>query len=58
MDLVHIPHFGCGKNMNNCIKKLLELVNGGISCLYMPIFIDIDQIRQIIGLPTSGEKPE
>ena len=58
MDLVHIPHFGCGKDVNNCIKKLLELVHGGILWLERPIFIDVDLIRNITGLTTSGEKPK
>jgi hypothetical protein len=37
MDLLDIPHFGHDKDMNNCIKKLVELVHGGILWLDRPI---------------------
>jgi hypothetical protein len=31
MNLLDIPHFGCGKHINDCVKKLLARVHGGIS---------------------------
>jgi len=34
---LEIPHFGRGKDMDNCMKKLLELVHGGI--LWMDILV-------------------
>ena len=37
MDLLDIPHFGHDKDMNNCIKELVELVHGDILWLYRPI---------------------
>jgi hypothetical protein len=30
MNLLEIPHFGCGKNVGHCVKQLLVRVHGGI----------------------------
>jgi hypothetical protein len=37
MNLLEIPHFGRGKDVDNCVKKLLEFVHGGI--LWMDILV-------------------
>jgi hypothetical protein len=58
MNLLEIPHFGHGKDVNKCVKQLLALVHGGILWMDMPISIDVDLIAAITGLPTNGEKPE
>jgi hypothetical protein len=51
------PHFGRGKEVNNCIKKLLEVMHGGILWLDTQVSIDVDLIAKITGLPTNGEQP-
>jgi hypothetical protein len=53
-----MPHFGCGKHINGCVKKLLERVYGGILWMERPVPINVDLIATITGLPIDGEKPE
>jgi len=40
MNLLEISHFGRGKDVNACMKKLLERVHGGV--LWMEIIVPID----------------
>jgi hypothetical protein len=56
MNLLEIPHFGRGKDSNNCVKQLLELVHRGILWLDRPFLIDVDLIAKITGLAIDGEK--
>ena len=56
MNLLDIPHFGCGKHINACVKKLLLRVHGGILWMDRPVLINVDLIAEITGLPTDGEK--
>jgi hypothetical protein len=58
MNLLDIPHFGRGKHINECVKKLLARVHGGILWMDRPVLINVDLITEITGLPTDGEKPE
>jgi hypothetical protein len=58
MNLLEIPHFGRGKDVNACVKKLLERVHGGFLWMDRPIPIDVDLIVKITGMPTDGVKPE
>jgi hypothetical protein len=58
MNLLEIPHFGCGKDVGNCVKQLLERVHGGILWMDRSVHIDVDLIEKITGFPTSGVKPE
>jgi hypothetical protein len=58
MNRLEIPHFGRGKDVNNCIKQLLELVHRGIPWLDRPVSIYFDLIVAITGLRTNGEKLE
>jgi hypothetical protein len=58
MNLLDIPHFGCGKHINGCVKQLLARVHGGILWMDRPVPINVDLIAAITGLPTDGEKPE
>jgi hypothetical protein len=58
MNLLEIPHFGRGKDVNACVKQLLAWVHGGILWMDRPVSIDVDLIVEITGLPTDGEKPE
>jgi hypothetical protein len=58
MNLLDIPHFGHGKHINGCVKKLLARVHGGILWMDRPVPINVDLIAAITGLPMDGEKPE
>jgi hypothetical protein len=58
MNLLDIPHFGHGKHINGCVKKILERVHGGILWMDRPIPINVDLIVAIKGLPMDGEKLE
>jgi hypothetical protein len=58
MNLLDIPHFGCGKYINGCVKQLLARVHGGILWMDRLVPINVDLIAEITGLPTDGEKPE
>jgi hypothetical protein len=56
LNLLEIPHFGHGKDVNKCVKKLLEVFHGGFLWLYEPVSIDVELIVFIMGLPSYGEK--
>jgi hypothetical protein len=56
MNLLEIPHFGRGKEVNNCVKHLLAIIHGGILWLDTQVSIDVDLIAKITGLPTNGEQ--
>jgi hypothetical protein len=58
MNLLDIPNFGRGKDVNSYVKHILALVHGGILWMDMHVSIDVDFIAEIIGLPIDGEKPE
>jgi hypothetical protein len=58
MNLLEIPHFGRGKDVNACVKQLLARVHGGFLWMDRPVPIDVDLIANITGLPTDGVKPE
>jgi hypothetical protein len=57
LNLLEIPHFGWGKDVNNCIKQLLAVLHGGFLWLEEPVSIDVELISFITGLPSNGEKP-
>jgi hypothetical protein len=57
MNLLQIHHFGWGKEVNHCVKKLLSFLHGGILWLDRQVSIDVDLIEKIAGLPTNGEPP-
>jgi len=57
MTLLEIPHFGRGKDINNFVKQLLEVMKGGILWMDMKFSIDVDLIEKITGIPIDGEKP-
>jgi hypothetical protein len=54
MNLLDIPHFGCGKQINGCVKQLLERVHGGVLWMDRLVPINVDLITTIIGLPMDG----
>jgi hypothetical protein len=57
LNLLDIPHFGRGRDINNCIKKLMEVTHGGYLWLEEPVSIDVELISFITGLPSRGENP-
>jgi hypothetical protein len=58
MNFLDVPHFGCGKHINGCVKQLLARVHGGIIWMDRPVPINVDLISEITGLPMDGEKLE
>jgi hypothetical protein len=58
MNLLDIPHFGSGKHINGCVKKLLAWVHRGILWMDMTMHINVDLIATIKWLPIDDEKPE
>jgi hypothetical protein len=57
LNLVEIPHFGRGKEVNNCVKKLMAVLHGGFLWLEEPVSIDVELISFITGLSSMGESP-
>jgi hypothetical protein len=57
LNLVEIPHFGRGKEVNNCVKQLMAVLHGGFLWLEEPISIDVELISFITGLSSMGESP-
>jgi hypothetical protein len=55
LNLVQIPHFGRGKEVNKCIKNLMGILHGGFLWLEEPISIDVELISFITGLSSMGE---
>jgi hypothetical protein len=47
MNLLDIPHFGHGKNVILCVKKLVSRIHGGILWMERPIQIDVALISKI-----------
>jgi hypothetical protein len=58
MNLLEIPLFGRGKDVNSCVKQLLAWVHGVIFWMDRPVSIDVDLIFEITRLPTDGAKKE
>jgi hypothetical protein len=58
MNLLDISHFGHGKHINGCVKKLLERMHGEILWMDKSIPINLDLIITIMGIHIHGEKPE
>jgi hypothetical protein len=56
MNLLEIPHFGRGKDVNSCVKQLLALVHRVILWMERHVSIDVDLIAEITGLPIDGRK--
>jgi hypothetical protein len=55
LKLVEIPHFGRGKEVNNCIKQLMIVLHGVFLWMEEPVSIDMELIAFITGLPSMGE---
>jgi hypothetical protein len=58
VNLLEIPHFGRGIDVNNCVKQLLELVHGCILWMDRPISIDVYLIVEITSFPIDGENTD
>jgi hypothetical protein len=58
MNLLDILHFGRGKHINRCVKKMLSRVHKGILWMDSTMSINVDLIAIITWLPTNGEKRE
>jgi hypothetical protein len=58
MNLLDIPHFGHGKYINICVKKILERVHGGFLWMDRTVPINVDLIVAITSLPTDRERPK
>jgi hypothetical protein len=56
LNLFELPHFVMGKDVNNCVKKLLAVLHGGILWMDAIVSIDVELISFIAGLPSNGEK--
>jgi hypothetical protein len=50
MNLLEIPHFGRGKDVNACVKKILARVHGGFLWMDRHVSIDVELIAKITGL--------
>jgi hypothetical protein len=58
LNLLEILHFGRGKDVNNCFKRLLALVHGGVLWMDRPFSINVDLIVAIKNMPIDLEKQE
>jgi hypothetical protein len=41
LNLLDIQHFGRGRDVNNCVKQLMEVTHGGYLWVEEPVSIDI-----------------
>jgi hypothetical protein len=55
LNLLDIPHFGRGQDVKKCINQLMEVTHGGFLWLEEPIYIDVELISFITGLPCQGK---
>jgi hypothetical protein len=55
LGLLEILHFGSGRDVNNCIKKLMAVTHEGYLWVEDLVSIDIEIITYITGLPSQGE---
>jgi len=53
--MLDIPHFGRGRDVKHCIKKLMEVTHGGYIWVEYHVSIDVELISYIIGLSSGGE---
>jgi hypothetical protein len=53
LNLLEIPHFERGKDVNNYVKQLLAVLHGGFVWLDELVSIDVNLISFITGLPSN-----
>jgi hypothetical protein len=57
LNLLDIPQFVRGRDVNKCVKKLMVVTHGGYLWVEDTVSIDIELIVFITGLPSQGESP-
>ena len=58
LNLLRIPHFGCGVEVNGMVRIVLSCVHGGYLWLGHKVDLNIDLIHHIIGLSKTGQVPK
>ena len=58
LNLLEIPHFGRGPEVNAVVRMLLSCVHGGYLWLSNRIDINVDLIHRITGLSKTGNDPQ
>jgi hypothetical protein len=54
LSLLEIPHFGRGRDVNKCVKKLMEVTHERYLWVEDPVSIYVELIAYIIGMPSWG----
>ncbi len=57
-NLLEIPHFGRGTEVNAVVRVLLSCVHGGYLWLSNRIDLNVDLIHCITGLSKTGQDPQ
>ena len=58
LNLLRIPHFGRGAEVNSVVRILISCVHGGYLWLGNNIDLNIDLIHRITGLSKTGKVPK
>ena len=58
LNLLRLPHFGCGAEVNAVVHVLLSCVHGGYLWLGNRVDLNVDLIHRITGLSKIGKDPE
>jgi hypothetical protein len=58
MNLLQIPHFGRGMDVNACVKRNFAHVHIGFLWMDKPVPIDVNLISNLTRLPIDGVKME
>ena len=58
LDLLEIPHFGRGPEVNVVVRMLLSCVHGGYLWLGTRVDVGVDLIHRITGLSKTGNDPK
>ena len=57
LNLLEIPHFGCGTEVNAVVRVLLSCIHGGYLWLSSRVDLNVDLIHRITGLSKHGNDP-
>ena len=58
LNLLEIPHFGRGVEVNSVVRMLLSCIHGGYLWLSNRVDIGVDLIHPITGLSKTGNEPQ
>ena len=58
LNLLKIPHFGRGAEVNAMVRVLLSCVHGGYLWLHNRVDLNVDLIYRITSLSKSGKDPQ